>query len=194
MGFHPNGGPLDIPVEERLNVFALVVYIPDPLARVLDDLRRELVPHYEPHAHVSILPPRPLAVGWDAASSQARAVTEAWPPFEMELTTLEVFPVTDVIYLEVGRGNAELRRMHEMLNTCDAMNFDEPFAYHPHVTLAQEIPHCDLPAMLETARRRWAEYPGSRTFRVETVVFVQNTLDNRWIDLAEYCLGAVAVK
>ena len=29
---------------ERMNLFALVVYIPDPLAKFLDDLREELVP------------------------------------------------------------------------------------------------------------------------------------------------------
>ena len=76
MGFHPNGGPSQIPAEERLNVFALVIYIPDPLGLVLDDLRRELVPTYNPHAHVSVLPPRPLAVDWNIASDQARALTE----------------------------------------------------------------------------------------------------------------------
>ena len=57
MGSVQNGGPCLVPEGQRLNVFALVVYIPDPLGRFLDDLRRELVPHYNPHAHVSVLPP-----------------------------------------------------------------------------------------------------------------------------------------
>jgi 2'-5' RNA ligase len=193
MGFHPNGGPSQIPAEERLNVFALVIYIPDPLGLVLDDLRRELVPTYNPHAHVSVLPPRPLAVDWNIASDQARALTEGWAPFDIELTGLQVFPVTDVLYLEVGEGASGLRRLHAAMNA-DALEFEEPFAYHPHVTLAQELPHECVPDAKELACRRWSEYKGSRTFRAERAVFVQNTMGNRWIDLAEYSLGAVAVR
>ena len=92
MDSDPNGGPSHILAEERLNVFALVIYIPDPLGGSLDDLRRELVPHYNPHAHVSVLPPRPLAGDWQTASGQARALTGAWAPFDVELTELQMFP------------------------------------------------------------------------------------------------------
>src|SRR5581483_11922270 len=116
MGSEGNGVPRRAPVEERLNVFALVIYIPGPLGAFLDDLRRELVPHYNPHAHVSVLPPRPLSVSWRVASDQARALIEGWTPFDIELTGLQIFPVTDVIYLEVGAGASELRRMHMAMN------------------------------------------------------------------------------
>jgi len=193
MDFDPNGEHSQILAEARLNVFALVIYIPDPLGGSLDDLRRELVPHYNPHAHVSVLPPRPLAGDWETASCQARALTGAWAPFDVELTELQVFPVTDVLYLEVGAGASELRRMHSAMNA-DALEFLEPLPYHPHVTLAQEVPHEDVAAMRELACRRWAEYRGNRTFRADRAVFVQATLDNRWIDLAEYSLGSVPVR
>jgi 2'-5' RNA ligase len=193
MGINENGRPSPIPPCEGLNVFALVIYIPGPLGCFLDDLRRELVPHYNPHAHVSVLPPRPLAVTWQAASDQARALVEGWVPFDLELTDLQVFPVTEVTFLEVGAGSSDLRRMHAAMNA-GALEFQEPFAYHPHITLAQEVPHEDVPAMHELARHRWAEYPGSRTFRVERAVFVQNTKRDCWVDLAEYSLGAVSVR
>src|ERR1051326_4734849 len=116
MGVNYNGGPLVIPPEQRLNIFALVIYIPDPLGRFLDDLRRELVPHYNPHAHVSVLPPRSLAVDWRTASEQAKALLESWSPFDIELTELGVFERTDVLYLEVGAGAAELRKINEAMN------------------------------------------------------------------------------
>src|ERR1035437_5882723 len=140
MGCDENGVPCSVPAEERLNVFALVIYIPDPLGRFLDDLRRELAPHSNPHAHVSVLPPRPLAVEWQAGAEQARTLTEGWAPFEIELTGLQIFPVTNVIYIEISAGAADLRRMHAALNA-GALEFEEPFPYHPHITLAQEIPH-----------------------------------------------------
>jgi|SRR5579883_181722 hypothetical protein len=178
--------------EERRNMFALVMYIPGPLGRFLDDLRLELVPHCNPHAHVSVLPPRPLAVHWSAASQRARALTEGWSPFDLELATVEVFPATDVIYIEVGAGAAELRALHAAMNA-GALEFDEPYEYHPHITLAQDIAHEDVPRLTAIARRRWAEYRGSRWFRAERAAFVQNAGDNCWVDLAEYALGAVTV-
>jgi 2'-5' RNA ligase len=177
-----------VPAEERLNVFALVIYVPDPLGRFLDDLRRELAPHSNPHAHVSVLPPRPLAVEWQVAAGQARALTEGWAPFEIELAGLQIFPVTNVIYLEIGAGTAELRRMHAAMNA-GVLEFEEPFPYHPHITLAQEIPHQEVRAVYELAQRRWREHRGGGVFRAERTVFVRNTLDDCWIDLAEYRLG-----
>ena len=188
MGCDENGVPCGVPAEERLNVFALVIYIPDPLGRFLDDLRRELAPHSNPHAHVSVLPPRPLAVDWQAGAGQARALTEGWAPFEIALAGLQIFPVTNVIYLEIGAGATDLRRMHAAMNA-GALEFEEPFPYHPHITLAQEIPHQEVPAIYELARRRWQEYRGRGVFRAERTVFVRSTLDNCWIDLAEYRLG-----
>jgi hypothetical protein len=192
MGINENGRPSAVPAAGR-NVFALVIYIPGPLGCFLDDLRRELVPHYNPHAHVSVLPPRPLAVGWQVASDQARALIEGWTPFDVELTGLQVFPVTDVIYLEVGAGAEDLRHMHAAMNA-GSLEFEEPFPYHPHITLAQEVSHEHLPAMHDLAHRRWTEYGGRRTFRAERAVFVQNTISDCWVDLAEYSLGSVSVR
>jgi len=36
----------------------------------------------------------------------------------------------------------------------------------------------------------WDSFTGPKTFRAERAAFVQNTLGNCWIDLAEYSLGA----
>jgi hypothetical protein len=176
----------------RQNLFALVIYIPDPLGGFLDDLRRDLVPGCNPHAHVSVLPPRGLAVPWDTASEQARRLTEGWAPFDIELAHVEVFPATEVIYIEIGRGADQMRSLHSAMNS-GALDWNEPFAYHPHITLAQDIPHERVAELTEAARRRWAEYGGARVFRAERAVFVQNAGDNCWIDLAEYSLGAVTV-
>lgn len=193
MGSDLNGGPCRSLQHERPNVFALVIYIPDPLGRFLDDLRKELVPHYNPHAHVSVLPPRAIRNGWRAAADQARALAEGWAPFDVELTSVHVFSRTDVIYIEIGAGASQLYDLHRAMNS-SALAFDEPYEYHPHITLAQEIPRDDVKETTELARRRWQEYRGPRGFRADRAVFVQNTVDNCWVDLAEYSLGAVAVR
>ncbi len=193
MGFESNGGPRRSLDGDRLNVFALVIYIPPPLGTFLDDLRRELVPHYNPHAHVSVLPPRPLRGEWEEASEQARVLTENWTPFEVELTAVGVFPKTDVIYIEVGAGGRELHELHGAMNS-SALEYGEPHEYHPHITLAQNIAHEEVTALKELAARRWEEYSGPRSFRAERAAFVQNTSTNCWLDLAEYSLGAVVVR
>ena len=182
-----------VPANGSLNVFALVIYVPDPLATFLDDLRRELVPQCNPRAHVSVLPPRPLDVDWKIASAHVRALMESWSPFEVELTDIRTFPATDVIYLELGKGSAELHRLHDAMDK-QALAFREPFAYHPHVTLAQEIPQPQVPGLFDKAAARWTEYDGPRRFRAERAVLVKNTVPDCWIDLAEYALGVAALK
>jgi hypothetical protein len=193
MGSDPIERLRRIPLEERLNVFALVIYIPGALGKFLDDLRRELVPGCNPHAHVSLLPPRSLAVEWPVASDQVRAVMESSAPFQIELTSIELFPVTDVIYIEVGAGGGELHKMHSSMNS-GTLQFRDPFPYHPHITLAQELPREKVAATYDLARCRWQEFQGDRSFRAEQAVFVQNSLNNCWIDLAEYSLGGSPVK
>src|SRR5436305_12288878 len=103
MGFDPNGALSRIPAEQRLNVFALVIYIPDPLGRFLDELRRELVPGCNPHAHVSVLPPRPIAVDWQVAGEHVRACASERPAFEIALGAIRRFPVTNVIFIELAQ-------------------------------------------------------------------------------------------
>src|SRR5436305_14776932 len=73
------------PGKELLDMYALVIYIPDPLGGFLDDLRRELIPGCNPHAHVSVLPPRPLPADWQPASGQVQGFTAGLRPFTVEL-------------------------------------------------------------------------------------------------------------
>lgn len=173
-----------------INSFALVTYIPAPLGAFLDDLRRELVPGCLPHAHVTILPPRTLSVTPQDAWKQIYAHLIDLPPFTVGLSRVEMFGTTSVVYVAVERGWSELQRMHTGLDT-GPLAFPEPFSYHPHVTLAQELASEQAVEAMETAARRWQEYRGPKSFAVETITFVQNTDRNEWIDLAHLDLGAI---
>jgi 2'-5' RNA ligase len=173
-----------------VNQFALVIYFPDPLARFLDELRLELVTGCRPRAHVTVLPPRPLT-DLDAGLEEARLMAPEFPSFTVEAGDVEVFPGTNVIYIGVRRGGEELHAMHEAMNT-GPLAFAEPFAYHPHVTLAQEFPLEERPRLEALARERWEAYGGPRSFQADLVEFVQNTAEKRWIDLATFSLGQPA--
>jgi 2'-5' RNA ligase len=170
----------------------LVIYLPQPLGAFLDDLRLEMVPGCNPHAHVSVLPPRPLPVAPEAAIEEARSIVAGFAPFEIELAGIEKFERTDVIYISVERGGDELRQIHGSLNQ-GALAFAEPFAYHPHVTLAQEIPAGQVETLVDLAARRWREFSGPCRFRAEATVFVRNMRGNLWVDLASGPLRGVPV-
>jgi 2'-5' RNA ligase len=171
---------------DRTNSFALVSYIPEPLASFLDRLRQELVPDCYLRAHVTVLPPRPVSDP-EAAWGALKNTISRFAPFEVRMTDVEVFPVSDVIYINVGAGHDQLRHMHDTL-AVDGLQFQEQFEYQPHITLAQELKSGQLEQLAALARSRWAEFALDKTFRVEKAVFVHNT-GCEWVDLAECALG-----
>lgn len=171
-------------VGNAINSFALISYIPEPLAGFLDSLRRELVPRCQAKSHVTVLPPRPLESGLaESAWGDLHDSLNGFPPFRVELGSIEVFRDTNVIYLSIGGGYRELEQMHAALSR-GPLQFVEPYDYHPHVTLAQQLTADEVEPALVLARRRWREFPYSHSFTVDRLTFVQNTIENRWADLA----------
>ena len=173
---------------DRINSFALVSYIPEPLAGFLDRMRQELVPDCFLRAHVTILPPRPISSSPGAAWDLVRWFAPQFAPFQVDMTGVEVFPVSDVIYVNIGAGSEKLSEMHVAMNT-DELRFQEAFSYHPHITLAQNLLPDQVDELARVARARWAECAYPKTFHVDKAVFVQNNRNNEWIDLGECRLG-----
>ena len=169
---------------DRINCFAVVSYIPEPLAGFLDELRQELVPNCFLRAHITILPPRPSTATPEADWRHLSGIAQRFRPFEMELKAVEVFPISDVIYVSVGQGAEWLRSMHEAMDF-GGLCYKERYAYHPHVTLAQDLKPDEFDELIQVARRRWTESKVPRTFRVEKITFVQSSSRKTWIDLNE---------
>ena len=167
----------------QLKQFALVSYIPDPLGVFLDDLRLELVPDCSPHAHVTILPPRPIHGCAEDASEQIERLSRRFANFEAELGDVEMFPQSKVVYIGLRRGEEEMRGLYEAFNR-GAVDFREPYPYHPHVTIVQNVDPDLVPRMFEIAKERWAQYTGPRSFPVHTLDFVKNLQGSCWKDLA----------
>lgn len=174
-------------VEVAINSFALVSYFSGPLAEYLTRLRGELVPECEAKAHLTILPPRPIRGSIDHASRELAQNLQEFGPILVELGDVEIFADSRVIFVSVKAGHAELERMHDALNV-GATAFEEPFPYHPHITLAQDLPDELIAGVLERARRHWTNWPHPRSFMVEKLTFVQNTLENRWFDIEDVSL------
>ncbi len=135
------------------------------------------------------MPPRPLPDTAEVAVRQIRRQLEQHPGFTLEVAAVSVFPVTNVIYLEIGTGRQHLLDLHAELNH-DALLYREPFPYHPHVTIAQELPPGRVAEAAELVRRRWNEFAFDRSFTIDQFTFVQATDRSTWVDLAACRLTA----
>jgi 2'-5' RNA ligase len=184
MQFHPGEAG-------RLNCFAAVAYIPGPLGSFVERLRQELVPSCKLRSHVTILPPRRISVSPEQAREWMCEQVRRHPAFTIRVAGVEVFPLTSVVHLSVDSGREQLLEIHSMLNQ-EVLACEEPFAYQPHITLAQEISPDSVPEISAIARRRWVEYASEREFLIDKIAFVQNTIDNQWLDLAECLLAPPA--
>jgi 2'-5' RNA ligase len=174
--------------ETPVNSFALVSYLPQPLAGFLDGLRNELVGECQAKAHLTVLPPRPLICPSDDAWGEVLKTLQDFQPFQVKLAEIKIFPITQVIYLSVTEGYHELTRLHAALNT-GRVSFLEPFEFQPHVTLAQDLETERVAAAADLATERWREYSGPRSYLADRLTFVQNTLGNRWTDLCSVPLA-----
>ncbi|MDX2149731.1 MAG: 2'-5' RNA ligase family protein [Bryobacteraceae bacterium] len=177
---------------ERLNSFALVTYTPDPLGAFLNHLRQELVHACRIQSHVTVLPPRPISGTAEQAWAQLQEQLRDTASFRIELDRVNVFSGTNVVFIEIGEGRRQLLELHHQLND-RYLGFEEPYTYHPHLTLAQGVSEENVAAVADLARRRWAEFRFSRSFDVDSLVFVQQTANNQWVDLAEYRLPTVTL-
>src|ERR1017187_5779527 len=154
--------------QQTLGHFALVSYIPNPLARFLDELRVALMPGSKPHAHVTILPPRPLHNELKDAVRQIAEDCRSVRPFEVELGQIRVFEESHVIYLDITRGANELRELYGLLNR-GPLEYKENFPYHPHITIAQNISSDEAPRLAAIAIEGWAGYQGPRRFSISSL-------------------------
>ena len=130
-----------------------------------------------------MLPPRPIDLNIDESIRQIKAEGEDIPPFIVELGPVAVFDKSNVVYLKILRGERELHALHENLNA-GQLEYDGPFPYHPHITLAQDLTREESGKLAEIACERWAAYDGPREFCVEELSFVRSYRPGIWQDLA----------
>jgi 2'-5' RNA ligase len=179
--------------EEFMNglVYAAIAYVRSPVGIFVEELRRELHPaHTHADAHITILPPRPLRGTEQQAIELLAEVSQSHAPFEVSLGDVETFlPMTPTVFIRVARAAYRLRELHDKLNR-DALFFDEPYPYMPHLTIAK----LDLPQeankVLAIARERWRTFSDSRVVRIESLTFVKGS-GERWVDRANMRLDGV---
>ena len=90
--------------------YALVAYVKSPAGEFVESLRRELHPDLpQVAAHLTILPPRPLAGTESAALELLQRVCGAEEPFSVTLGAVETFiPVTHTVFIRIESDAARM--------------------------------------------------------------------------------------
>jgi 2'-5' RNA ligase len=174
--------------------YALIAYVHGPVAQFVENLRRELHPEL-PHmpAHVTILPPRCINIAEADAIRNLEEICAGVEPFEVTLGEVETFiPVTPTLFIRVAHAAARMQELHDQLNH-GAFEFMEQWPYTPHLTIAKMTTEKQAFSGVDTARRRWLEYGGSRRIPLEKLTFVREAPPNCWADLAPVHLGSKLV-
>ena len=170
-------------------VYAVIAYVRSPVGIFVEELRRELHPaHTHADAHLTILPPRPLRGTEPQALELLAEVSQSATPFEVTMGEVETFiPITPTVFLRVARGAYRMRELRDQLNR-DALRFDEPWPYMPHLTIAKMDSASEAEKLLEVARRRWQAYTGPRAISIESLTLVKGS-GERWVDIRKMRLG-----
>ncbi len=170
--------------------YALVAYVANPVGQFVEGLRRELQPE-QAHlpAHLSILPPRPLAGSEQEAVDLIAGICDAVQPFEVTMGDVETFiPVTPTVFIRVAHAAYRMRELHDKLNV-GPLAYSEPWPYMPHLTIFRMDEIDRAGRAFEEANRRWAEYHGTRRILVDSLTFVRGEGLHQWRDLAPIPLG-----
>ena len=122
----------------------VAVAVPPPYGAQLQAWREQLgdpTAHAIP-AHITLLPPTRVAEG-ELAKIDAHllevAAGEAGP-FPVELRGTGTFrPISPVVFVRVGLGIADCERLESRVRS-GPLDRELRFPFHPHVTIAQDVP------------------------------------------------------
>ncbi len=170
--------------------YALVAYVRNSVGEFVESLRREFHPkHAHLPSHISVLPPRLLQGSEQEAMEILERVCREYDPFEVVLGEVAAFtPLTPTVFLRLAHAAYRMRELHDQLNV-GTLHADEPFPYMPHLTIFRMDTAAEAELAFEEARRRWAQYAGSRRLLLEQLTFVRQAGEDRWVDLATVTLG-----
>jgi 2'-5' RNA ligase len=146
--------------------FAVVSYVPEPLASFVYALRGRLPGIHNPRPHITVLPPRPLCVPPEEVCTLLQQTAAGWQPFLVELEEVSVFPETSILYLSVAAGFDQIHRLHTALAPLGGVH-QEPFPFRPHVTLGGPV-ETGSGIHVHAARQAWQEATCPRAFLVDS--------------------------
>ena len=166
----------------------VVIDIPEPWGEALTRRRAEAGDpqgQYVP-AHVTLLSPTEVPTDLlPALEKQLEAIASAQQPFTIHLRGTGTFrPVTEVVFVTLVVGISECELLAGAIAAVDGVHRDARFPYHPHVTVAQDVP----PAALDAAFEDLADF--SARFEVTSFTLFSHGGEGPWRPRRDFPLGA----
>lgn len=136
-------------------IIGVVIGLPEPYHSELQarraaagDPQATIVP-----PHVTLLPPTEIpAAALRAVEEHLASVAHRHPPFEVHLSGPGTFrPVSQVVFVQVAAGLADCEQIEADVRS-GPLYRETPFPYHPHVTVAHDVPAEALDAAYEGLR------------------------------------------
>ena len=165
----------------------VAIAIPEPHATALTGWRRRVGDTQADliWPHVTLLPPTPVdSDRLDAVEEHLAATAMSRRPFVMHLLGTGTFrPVSPVVFIQVARGVADCEVLERAIRT-GPLGRKLDFPYHPHVTVAQDVPDEALDLAYDGLSGFVAR------FVVERFALFERHPGGKWLPRTEFDLGA----
>jgi 2'-5' RNA ligase len=137
-------------------------------------------------AHVTLLGPTEVASdALPAIEKHLEAVASAQPPFTIHLRGTGTFrPITEVVFVALAVGISECELLAAAIAASGDVTRDARFPYHPHVTVAQDVP----PEALDSVFDELAGF--SARFPVRSFTLFSHGGEGPWRPRRDFPLGA----
>ena len=169
------------------HVIGVAVPIPEPFGQELADARKlfgdpmaGLIP-----PHITLLPPTTLdASVFEQLEEHLSAVAATQPPFDVHLRgTGSFLPVSPVVFVAVAAGISDCERLERGVRS-GPLERPLHFPYHPHVTVAHDVPG----VALQRAYDELGDYEAR--FNIGSFQLYEHGDDGVWRSLREFALSA----
>jgi 2'-5' RNA ligase len=102
-------------------------------------------------AHVTLLGPTEVDTELlSVVEKHLGAVASAQQPFTIHLRGTGTFrPITEVVFVTLAVGISECEVLADSIAAAEGVYRDSRFPYHPHVTVAQDVPPAALDAVFD---------------------------------------------
>ncbi len=170
-----------------VRTIGVAIAIPEPYGGELQRCRAEFgdpLAHAIP-THITLLPPTAVDEGkLREVEEHLRRVAEGEQPFEVHLRGTGTFlPVSPVVFVQLAAGIADCERVEAKVRS-GPLHRDLAFYYHPHVTVAHDVPRDALDAAFE----RLSSY--ETVFQVWGFSLYEHGPDGLWRPQRDYAFGS----
>ncbi len=173
-----------------MRVIGVAIDVPEPWGGYLNRCRADTG---DPQAayvptHLTLLPPTEVDDGTEAEIERhLTAVAAANSPFTVLLRGTGTFrPITDVVFVAVAAGISECERLAAGVRS-GPLARDIAFPYHPHITVAQDVP-------AEALDRVFAELAAFEVaFEADRFRLFAHNGDSRWRPCRDFALTGTPV-